>query len=295
MKYPIIVGSILLMAPVAAQAQTLDEAPSVVLPKPSRPTPALDAFAGASTQLQLQARWVQIDNAALLANLPAWNKAAARSHVATHDELVTLEILRATGAASINNQQISALNNQAAELWFAPLTEINEGIEIVPTPPDEMIIPRAASPFAAAPYIPNLAKPESKLSQMAPMPGINSKLGVRLIEPLPAPKFYSRPFVRMVNSKFQLRPTLTGERIALELRNLGAAQGRPMTATLNPGETAVFSLPAANFELSKATARRSFLLVTPRAVTMQPRPGQTQAPGDLAFIAPSQSPFIFTP
>ena len=301
MKISLTLGSILLMAPTVAQAQfqpdsAPEKAPSLQLPPTPVKTPALDAFASASTQLQLQARWVRIDSAALLANLPAWSKTSTRNPVATPDELKTLEILRATGMASLFSRQISALNNQATELWFAPLDLTGGGPRVrkLPGALDERIIPRAATSFAAAPYIPNLAKPESKLPEMAPMPGKNGNLGARLIEPLPAPNPYSRPLVGTFASKFQLRPTITGERIALELRRLDVANGHADTATLNPGETAVFSLPDRNFELSKATMRRNFLLITPRAI-MQPRPGQTTAmPGHFTFIMP-QSLFLFTP
>ena len=269
MKFPLAaIGSILLLAPAMAHAQDglkLDKAPGQ--------TPALDAFAGLGSPLQLQARWVQIDADALPTALPAWNAAGTSSHVATPDELIALEILKASGTAWVTEQKIKATNNQSANLSFAPFKvfTFNAATPLPPLGPiDDMIIPRGNSRFdAPQSYIPNLAKPESQLPQMAPMPGIGGKYGL----PFSAPLLPSAPDVLpqqstqpsgFLNYKFQLRPTLIGNEIALELRDSNSANAAASTAQVKAGETVVFSIPNVLMALGNGKSRRTFLLVTPR-------------------------------
>ena len=279
MKYPLVLGSILLLAPSIAQAQlSAEEAPSLQLPRPFSQTPSLDAFAGASTQLQLRARWVQISDANLPQNLPAWNKPGAWSHVATPAELKTLELLAQTGLAKTTDQQIGALNNQSASLSYPPFTSFGS----LDSPKfesgdlgslDDMIIPRDKPNLdAAPPYIPNLAKPESRLPDMAPMPNV----GDRDALPLPNPSFSIRPQTspeldELLAYKFQIRPTIIGQQIALDLRSLDSAENIKSLARADFGETVVFALPniveflqSQGADGNQYKARRTFLLITPR-------------------------------
>ncbi len=285
MKPSLICGSILLLAPVAARAQfladpALEPAPSLKLtPKPAQ-TPALDAFAGASTQLQLQARWVQIDADNLPKNLPAWNKGGAWSQIATPDELKTLERLKQTGVASINEQQLSALNNRNAEISYPLFTSYRlvQPLPPNPGPLDDMVIPRGdlriITPIVPPYNMPNLAKPDSRLPEMAPMPGINGKLDPPFISPIPNSRLQTAPPLGALAYKFQLRPTIIGDQIALDLRSVDSAQNIASLARANYGETVVFSLPNI-VELLQSErvggalyyrTRRTFLLVTPRVL-----------------------------
>lgn len=269
--------SILLLAPAIAQAQTgltLEKAPSFAVPRAPSQTPALDAFAGVGSELQLQARWVQIAAAALPTALPAWQKlgAGAGSHVATPEELRALQLLNSTGVASTSDQQINATNNQNANLSFSPFTRIEIPVTIPfsePGPIDDMIIPRSAAGFEAPQtYIPNLAKPESKLPDMAPMPGIGGKYDLPFTAPLPNPSTrpqMSRELADLMAYKFQIRPTIIGQQIALTLRSLNSADNIGAVARVDYGETVVFSLPNVVMIAGRTNEiRRTFLLVTPR-------------------------------
>ena len=267
MKHLLICGAILLGAPALSQAQLAPEqAPTLLLPKASSQTPALDAFAGVATQLQLQVRWVRIDAANLPANLPAWNKAGASagasagandkvntwSHVATPAELKTLEVMNRIGLASTTNQQIGATNNQTAALSFAPFTTFSIQMP-KPGPLDEMIIPRTKPDSAAPPiYIPNLAKPESRLPDMAPMPGAGGKNDPPFIDQFGMPNLRDLPrtlpqmspeLAELMAYKFQIRPTVIGDQVALDLRSLNSADNIMSLARANHGETVVFALP----------------------------------------------------
>ena len=291
MKIPLILSSALLLAPIAARAQPKSDepAPSLQLPMSPTQTPALDAFAGLNTQLQLRARWVRIDSANLPKNLPTWNRGGASSHVATPEELKALELLIHTGLATVDEQQVRALNNQSAalsfplsvgDLSFAPSVGIRlvEPLAPVVGPPDDMIIPHANARFAPPPYIPNLAKPESRLPEMAPMPGIQGKLEPPFIAPLPRPDFNSRPQMspqtgERLDYQFQIRPMIVGNQIALDLRSVNAAQNFTSLTKANYGETIVFSLPnmvefiGSNEQMGniiRFKTRRTFLLVTPQ-------------------------------
>ncbi len=241
------------------------------IPAPPSITPALDAFAGVGRKLELQARWVQIDADILPTALPAWQKlgAGAWTRVASPEELRALEILQATGTASIVNRQLDALNNQTANLSFSPFTTFELPLAD-PNSIDDMVIPRPQTNpiFDSPPYIPNLAKPESKLPEMAPMPNVGGKNDPPFIAPLPTPNFSARPQSReladLMAYKFQIRPTLIGDRtFSLELRSLNSADNMAATSTLNQGETAVFSLPNILMQ-SPNKVRRTFLLVTPQ-------------------------------
>ena len=300
MKNSLILASTLLLAPVAAQAQFAGNpapelAPSLQLPRTPAQTPALNAFAGMNTQLQLQARWVRIDSANLPKNLPAWNKDGAWSHVATPEELKRLELLIHTGIASVDEQQLRALNNHRAALSFPPFTSVRfvQSSAPNPGPIDDMILPREKPGLdTTQPYIPNLAKPHSRLPEMAPMPGINGKLDPPFIAPLPARDSSVRPQMSHESAdsmayKFQISPTISGEQIALELYVFYAAlrSARDVsamaTAKAKLGETVVFSLPnMVEFIESEQSVdgffrlqtRRTFLLVTPR-IAPQPTIG----------------------
>ena len=288
MKHSLICGSILLLAPVAARAQfladpTLEPAPSLKLTPKSAQTPALDAFAGVATQLQLQTRWVSIDADKLPANLPAWNKGGAWSHVATLEELKTLELMNKTGNVTVTDQPLRALNNQTIDFTYSPFKRFR----FIQPPPfdsgpiDDMIIPRDKPRFEMIqPYMPNLAKPESRLPEMAPMPGASGKLDPPFIKPSPAPA-PATEFGELLAYKFQLRPTIIGDQIALDLRSTNSAENITSLARADYGETVVFALPNI-VELLQSQgsqesggalyyrARRTFLLVTPR-VMPQPK------------------------
>ena len=283
MKHSLICGSILLLVPVAARAQfladpALEPAPSLKLtPRPAQ-TPALDAFAGVATQLQLQARWVQIDADKLPKNLPAWNKGGAWSHVATPDELKTLELMKRTGNVSVTEQPLRALNNQTVALTYSPF----KSIRVLQPPPfdsgpiDDMIIPRDKPRFETIqPYMPNLAKPESRLPEMAPMPGAGGRLDPPFIKPSPAPApAPATEFGELLAYKFQLRPTIIGDQIALDLRSTNSAENIISLARADYGETVVFALPnivefLQNGQVDgiiRFQTKRTFLLVTPRVM-----------------------------
>lgn len=236
-----------------------------------RKTPALDAFANVDRAVELQARWVQIDADAVPTALPDWSKLGpgAWSHVASPAELTRLDLLGSLGAGSVFNQKIYAKNNQAASLSFSPFVRIQVPLTPDPVPLDEMIIPPSDSIFDSSPYIPNLAKPESKLPEMAPMPGAGGKND----SPFASQNPYLRPqmspeLADLMAYKFQLRPTLVGDRtFTLELKSLNSADNVAATATLNQGETVVFSLPNILMVQSAKKIRRTFLLVTPRLAT----------------------------
>lgn len=275
MKHSFIYGAILLSASATAQAQqafTPEKAPPLLVPMAPVQTPALNAFAGVGRPLQLQTRWVQIDADILPTALPAWNNlgAGTSSHVAAPDELRALEILVASGTVTVSSQQLNVVNNQTANLSFSPFT-IVESLPLLPQGPiDDMIIPRADSRFdVPPPYIPNLASPESKLPEMAPMPMPGGKNDPPFIAPIPAPNPYSRPqmsreLAELMAYRFQIRPTLIGDQIALALRSLNSADNIAATATVNPGETVVYSLPNILELQGPDKVRRTFLLVTPR-------------------------------
>lgn len=238
---------------------------------PSAPranTPTLDAFAGVGRQLQLKARWVQIDADVLRTAFPAWNTAGASSHVASFDELRALEILRAAGTASVTEQQINAVNNQTANLSFAPFsfTFIKQPELTQKGPIDDMVIPRENS--ALTPHIPNLATPESKLPQMAPMPNLGSKEYSQLPAPDPEKRErVSRELAELMGYKFKIRPTLIGQQIVLELQSLNSASNIAAKARADQGETVVFSLPNILMLQGASKIRHTFLLVTPTLAT----------------------------
>lgn len=299
MKSSFLCGSVLLLVPAIADAQdglTLEKAPPVVAPITPSQTPALDAFAGVGRRIDLHARWVQIDAEVLFNAFPAWSKlgASAWSHVATSRELAQLALMRSGGAVAVSERQLKAINNQPANLSFAPfkilkITEVPMLSESGPL--DDMVIP-----LAPPPYIPNLAQPESKLPAMAPMPGAGGKNDPPFIAPIPAPPRpqMSRELAELMSYKFSLRPTLVGDgTFALELKSLNSANNIAATATANQGETVVFSLPnILEFIQSddKSKVRRTFLLVTPRVATPQPRRDQTPvAPREFRFIDPNSS------
>ena len=288
----LVLGAFVLGAATTAQAQ----ASSLELPKPSSQTPALDAFAGLNTQLQLQVRWVQINSADLPSNLPAWDKLGTSSHVATTDELKTLELLKHTGLASVEKQQVRALNNQSATLSFAlPVGDLSfapsvgirlvEPLAPVAGPPDAMIIPRGNANFAA-PYIPNLARPQSRMPAMAPMPGIKGKLDPPVIVRIPAPDSNLRPQMspqsgERLDYQFQIRPMIVGNQIALDLRSVNAAQNFTSLTKANYGETIVFSFPnmveylgsnEVMGNIIRLQTRRTFLLVTPQLALNSRKP-----------------------
>lgn len=276
MKHSLIFGSIALLAPAVAQAQPQQFSQQVTPPAlmPAAPraiTPALDAFAYVGRQLQLKARWVQIDAVALAKNLPDWDKPGASSHAAALGELKALEVLRATGVASVTEQRINATNNQIANLSFplSSFTFIKQPALAPRGPIDDMVIPHDTSRFDGPQTdMPNLAKPESRLPEMAPMPGLGSKFDL----PFTAPILPSNPYIIPQSSrgtanflayKFQLRPNFIGEEIALELRDSNLANSVPLKATVKPGETVVFSIPNVLLALGSGKVRRTFLLVTP--------------------------------
>ena len=293
MKQFLIYGSMLLVftAQVTTQAQP-QLAPSLQLPKARSQTPTLDAFANAGQTLPLRVRWVRIDSAKLPANLPAWNKGGAWSHVATPEELKRLELLKQTGIASVNEQQLRATNNQTLALSFAPLAfveSLSEKSLSKSGPIDEMIIPRVESRFVPPPpYIPNLARPKSRLPEMAPMPGAGGKLDPPFIAPIPVPDPAKNERVRRVlpelmRYKFQLHPTISGDQIALDLRSLNSADNIAATSRAKLGETVVFSLPnmieflgsnEVRGNIIRFQTRRTFLLVTPRLALDSRRPNQ---------------------
>lgn len=277
MKLPFIASAILLLAPAIAQAHYQIAPPvpasSTIAPflTPRANTPALDAFAGVGRELQLQVRWVQIDADNLFIALPAWVKlgTAASSHVATPDELSALKLLEQTGVASTFDQQVGAINNQNAIVSFARFAPFkfilpSEMPFPNPGPLDDMVIPREKS--AQTPHIPDLAKPESNLPDMAPMPNAGDKT----YSQLPAPNPYVRPqasseFEDLMVSKFQIRPTVTGQQVALELRDLNSLGKVATNGRANLGETVVFPLPSIFYRVSgiARAVRRAFLLVTP--------------------------------
>ena len=292
MKIPLVLGSILLLAPAIAQAQ-FKSAPATVpptlsLPKTSSQTPALDAFANAGQTIELRVRWVQIEPNVLATALPAWSQLgdALWSRIVSPRELQALTVLQATGASFVSDQQVKTTNNQIAKLSFSPFSRITLRSEMPlsdPGPIDDIVIPRTKPTFdAPQPYIPNLAKPQSKLPEMAPMPGISSKFNSPLVAPLPNPNTYvvplkSRELTDMATRKFQLRPTINGEQIALELRNFDAAgvvARDAATATMKPGETVVFAVHSLMMLSAGRTVygieRRTFLLVTPTLAAAAP-------------------------
>lgn len=278
MKISFIAGSITLLAPAIAFAQPSQTEPPALMPAAPRAiTPALDAFAQAGRGLQLKARWVRVDADILPTAFPAWKADGTSSHVATRDELRALDVVFATGAASITQQNIRATNNQIARLTFSPFTSFQLQQPFLPLPApgpiDEMIVPRSAAPRIV---MPNLAKPESRLPAMAPMPGMGSKFDLPLTAPLPAPRYYVVPQAspqasNFMDYKFELRPNFVGEEIALELRDSSQANSVPMRATVKAGETVVFSIPDVLMVLGNRKSRRTFLLITPVASPREER------------------------
>lgn len=289
MKISLIAGAITLAVAGIAQADyqmvpSVPAAPRIApFVAPRAITPALDAFADVGRQLQLKTRWVQIDANVVAKNFPAWNAARASSHVATPDELRSLEILRATGAASVTERKINATNNQIAKFSFSPFDVIRQTRTLkLPElgPINDMVIPRdKALSDARQIEMPNLAKPQSKLPEMAPMPGIDGEFGFPFTAPLPAPIPYvipqpSRETTDFLAYEFQLRANFIGEEIALELRSSNAASSIPLKATVKAGETVVFAVPNVLIMQGRvdmhAKIRRAFLLVTP-ALPQTPR------------------------
>lgn len=259
---------------------------------PQSITPALEAFANDNRLIEFQLRWLQIEADAVTTALPTWEKlgAGAWSHVASPAELTRLELMKALGVSSQTQQQIYGLNNQTTSLSFSPLLRIEAptSLDFVPEPLDDMVLPRSQTNpiFDAMPYMPNLARPESKLSEMAPMPGARGQNDAPFSDRLPAPKSapdpekrerVSRQLSELMGYKFQLRPTITGDRaFALELKSTNSGDNIAAKATLEPGETAVFSLP--NIFMISGTVqkvRRTFVLITPRLMPTPKMPGTT--------------------
>ncbi len=262
-------------------------------PAPLSPTPSLDAFAGVGRRLELRARWVQIDADALPTALPAWNALDAGARIASPRELAQMALLRSLGSALVTGQTIYTANNQNASLSFSPVARIEAPTILNPEifergPIDDMVIPipQTNPIFDAPPYIPNLAKPESRLPEMAPMPGAGDKndppFGRDLRTPNPdARPQMSRELADLMAYKFQIRPTLIGDKtFALELRSLNSANNVAAISTINAGETAVFALPnisefLQNKDAATYKARRTFLLVTPSVAPAQTVPSRS--------------------
>ncbi len=253
-------------------------------------TPTLDGIVKARPNIEIKARWVQIDEETLAKALPQWSELGATNwtRALPAAERETIETLVAQGAIVPLLQQFSVFAGQPTILSYLPFrTIIEPSLREVPRVP-KVSAPDENSVFADPPYIPNIAETVPMLPYMAPMPGAGLADDFGLTPKFSAANPYS-PDARvvrggveqMLGSRFQITPNAqaNGE-FTLILQKLDGLP-RSVSARVAAGQTAVFSLPGIP-SVNDGKVRRTFLLVEPREALFIPFAPPTR------FIAPPE-------